>query len=118
MSARVTTNNHRRPLLCASDLTEAEYSEFDHYVDRDDYSARFVRAYGSVHDVHDVQRIVIRRPGRREVGDWYGDNVDPSSLLASWHGVATDSMWTATVFRLVTDDYGDETAVVGRYIAD
>lgn len=104
----VTTNHHRRPLLMLVELTASERAEFD-YVKRDDaLSPRFVRAYGSVHDVSDVQRITVS-PRH----DAFGYNVTEDSDLATWHGIATDSAFSGHVFRWTTDASGDDAVVVG-----
>lgn len=103
----VTTNNHRRSLLTYWDLTPTEREEF-HGADDDGHDARYVRAYGNVYDTGDVQRIVVAP--RFEP---FGFNVAEDSPLATWHGIATESAFSGTVFRMVTDDHDDTTVIVG-----
>lgn len=108
MSTLTITTNHRpRLLLCLDDLPEQARAEFD-YVGGDD-SARFVKAYGSWWDVYDSQRIRVW-DGTPNLGV-IGTSAD--SPLAAWHSAITHSYWTATVFRLVDDEYGDPCVVVG-----
>lgn len=104
----VTTNNHRRPLLMLVDLTPLEREKFDYVTEDESFSPRFVRAYGSVHDVADVQRIVVSPTFQP-----FGFNVKADSELAKWHGIATESAFSATVFRWTTDANGDDAVVVG-----
>jgi hypothetical protein len=123
MAAQITTNGHRRELLSFWELSQSERADVVHYMgdrvedDEDDYddrdTPRFVRAYGSVYDVHDAQRITVTRPGGtgRDMG---AVNVTPDSPFATWHGVETESVWSGTVFRLLSgDDAG--LGVVGRF---
>lgn len=104
----VTTNNHRRTLVTYWELTVTESEEFDYVTDEDDrYVPRFVRAYGNVYDTHDVQRISVAP--RHEP---FGFNVAADSPLASWHGIATESAFSGTVFRFINDEDGADDAVI------
>lgn len=49
----ITTNNHPRELLSLAELTDSEREEFDYVTGEDQWSARFVRAYGNVYDVNE-----------------------------------------------------------------
>jgi hypothetical protein len=109
---RITTNGHRRDLLTLADLSLAEREEFD-YVDTDTaHTPRFVRAYGNVYDVHDAQAITVS-----PYHTAFGFNVAPDSPLASWHGIATESAFSGTVFRLLSGD-DDGFVVIGHTYSD
>lgn len=104
----VTTNNHRREVLTFAELTVSEREEFDYVTDDERYSPRFVRAYGNVYDVHDAERITVSPEFTS-----FGHNVEADSPLASWHGITTETMWSGTVFRLLSGD-DDGFVNVGR----
>jgi len=84
------TNHVPRPVLGWLDLTTKERAEFD-YLDTEDkqWGAQFARYRGNVYDLGEFQR--------------YEDDY--------WHGIATDSYFSATVMRLEGEcDY----VVMGR----
>lgn len=113
MSATITTNNHVRPMVAYYELPAGELETFDYVPEDGRYDERFVCYRGEWHDVHDSVRIDVA-PEHTP----FGHNVAADSPLASWHSVATDSVWTATVFKLATDKYGDDGVIVGSYVAD
>lgn len=105
---KITTNGKRRELLTMADLTVSEREEFEYLGTEAEFDARFVRAYGNVYDVNDSQRITVS-PGFES----FGYNVKPDSPLASWHGIETESAFSATVFRMLSGDDDDGFVVVG-----
>lgn len=97
---RITSNNRPRPMLPLSALTADEQREFD-YLDGDEWEAnreRFVRAYGSVWDVFDAQRVEI---------------LPDASPLNNWDGFTSVNMQTAATFRFADPDA--ESVIVGWY---
>lgn len=104
MGYRYVTNWHRRPVIEAWELTASERAEFD-YLDwpaiedgRD--SASFVRYRGELHDLGDVMC------------------AEGAILAAGWHGFNSDSFFSGTAYRYVTDDYGDPAVIVARVYAE
>jgi hypothetical protein len=111
MTMNITTNNHRRELVSFAELPESARSDFDYVAEDDYYSPRFVQYRGSWHDVSDVQAITVA-PSHTP----FGYNVEADNPLAKWHGIATDSFFSAVVFRYVEDSYSDF-VVVGTALA-
>lgn len=99
---KVTTNNHRRPILDGYELTPAERQEFDYIdwpaIEAGTDSASFFRFRGEVWDLGEFTRLE--------------DNGIVGSLAsAGWHGAQTQSYWDAIVVRY-EDNY--ESVVVGH----
>ena len=92
---KVTTNNHRRELLALAELAETEREQFDYVTEDDAFDPRFVRAYGNVYDVHDSQAINTSQ------FQSFGFNVSVDSELASWHGITTESAFSAWAFARI-----------------
>ena len=123
----ITTNNHRRDIysLWSMNLRAPELKKFldDHdYIDweaNDEeawHEERWVKAYGSWHDINDVQLIEsslnpsgMRRP--------FSFVVDPEHELHGWTAISTESHWSAIVFKLVEPDWqtDEHTMIVGYW---
>lgn len=95
-----TTNDRERPLVSWNMLPETEQADFDYLQPSERDDLRFVKAYGSWHDVDDTEGLA------------------PADLAAQgWSVYYSDSVWTGVVFRHFDAEgvYLDETVVVGRY---
>jgi hypothetical protein len=115
---KIVTNNHRREVIDAWQLTEAERAEFDYLdweaLERGEDSASFVRYKGELIDL-----------GENEMG--YGSPTP--DWLAGWHGYRSDSFFSGIVWRYPIDDLepvnridGDpnfdwESVIIGTYYA-
>ena len=110
----ILTNNHRRPVVDAWDLTPAERADFDYVdwdaIERGEDSRSFVRAYGQVIDLNDMDGAPA----------WGGM---PASL-AGWDNYQSDSFFSGIVVRYVHDvvlgpeyDGSEYDVVVGRYFS-
>lgn len=131
----ITTNNHPREIVSFVDLvhqmSDAEISKFKDdfdYIDFNDvagddwsdeaYSDRFVMAYGSWHDINDVQLIEssLNPSGMRAPFSFV---VDPDHVLHGWTAISTESHGTGLVFKVAHDDFTDEVrCIVGYWIAE
>lgn len=101
MSITVTTNNHHRPVLDASELTDAERTEFD-YLDWDALregrdSASFFRYRGQVYDLSEFIESA------------------PDGAFG-WDAFRSDSFFSGIVIRYIQGMDG-EFVVVGTVIA-
>lgn len=123
----ITTNNHRRDIhsLWSMNLRAPELKKFmdDHdYIDweaNDEeawHEERWVKAYGSWHDINDVQLIEsslnpsgMRRP--------FSFVVDPEHELHGWTAISTESHGSGIVFKIVldTDGWEDHRCIVGYW---
>lgn len=105
---KVTTNNVPRDLVSLAELPAGvAASEFDYVGEDDAYSPRFFRYRGAWYDVHEFVRIVERS---RATGWAHG--VDDGSPLLAWDGIATDSLFSATLIRYADRDC--DSVIVGR----
>jgi hypothetical protein len=109
----IKTNNKPRELICGWELTDTERKDFDYIGELDDHekwnnetSYRFFRYKGNLYDIHQFVRIV---PLYKSVGFEHGTN---DSELLQWHGIQTDSFFSAIVVKYC-DDY--ESIIVGLY---
>lgn len=97
-TVRVTTNNVPRDIVDAYELTAAEREDFDYLdwdaIDEGNDSASFIRFKGQLYDL----------------GEFMRPNYPGESDLSGWHGVRTDSYFSALVVKLV----GDDQVVIGR----
>ena len=98
----ITTNNVPRPVIYACELSEKDRAEFDYLSDNDE----LVRYRGELHALADFVRI---KPRAKAVG--FEHPADPDSPLLQWHGIATDSYFSAHVIRYCDDP---EWVVIGR----
>lgn len=98
----VSTNGHRRELLSLHELPDVARMEFDYAPADDGCSPRFFHYRGAWYDVHEFDRC---------------DPAGPINLLSAnaleWHGVQTDTMFSATVVRFLDGD-DDGFVVAGR----
>lgn len=93
---KVTTNNRVRALDCYAELPESARADFDYVDPEEHYTPRFVQYKGEWIDTGDAERC-------------------PESIGAGkWHGMRSDSFFSAVVWRFV-DDF--EYVVVGTAIA-
>lgn len=101
----ITTNNVPRPLLYGYELTAQERKDLDYIAAVDDEAAwseehdRFFRYRGQVYDMNEFVRLV---PLAKLVGFQHG--YDDGSPLAAWHGIQTDSFFSAIVVRFLGHD--------------
>jgi hypothetical protein len=98
MTIRVRTNNVPRPVIDASELTAVERGRFDYLdwpaIDEGCDSASFVRYRGDL----------------IYLGEFLRSDPIGELRVAGWHGILSDSAFTATVIKLADDG---ESAVVG-----
>lgn len=99
----IITNHHPRPIIYGFELSESERSEFDYLENIED--ASFFRYRGQLYDLGEFVRIV---PAGSK-GSAFA-HYDHTGELSGWHGIATDSYFSAVVVRYSEDD---EAVVVG-----
>lgn len=98
---RITTNNNRRPVINAWELTETERKEFD-YIDwkrvesGENSAGGFIRYQGTLYDLGEFQRT-------SEMRDF---------SASGWHGYLSDSFFSGLVVKYA-NDFDD--VIVGRY---
>lgn len=108
MSATIKTNNVPRPVIYGYELTEKEAAEFDYIDSADFHEHTFFRYKGEVYDLGEFVR--IEEQGKRT--NPFTVTAEPGDPLLNWHGILTDSYFSAIVVKY---DDGDETIVVGLY---
>ena len=91
----IVTNNQPRHLIYKYELSEREQAEFD-YLDATDELFRYK---GELYPLADFVRIA---PRAHAVGFEHPADVD--SPLLGWHGIRTDSYFSALVVRSVDAD--------------
>ncbi len=102
---KITTNNVPRELVSFADLPEKARSDFDYIDEPGHYNPRLFKYRGDYYDAGEYVRIV---PFADRVGFEHGtENVD----LLRWHGIQTDSYFSATLIRW---NYDDDTVIVAR----
>lgn len=107
---KIITNNVPRQILYGFELTEKEKAEFD-YLDSEEIKTHsFFRYRGQVYDLSEFVKIV--QPGKS--GNPFS-HYDHSGDLKDWHGIRTDSFFSAIVVRFPDDDA--ETVVIGLAIS-
>jgi hypothetical protein len=107
-SLTIKTNNQRREVLSAWDLTESELREFDYIDDIENNGAnRFVRFKGLVYDLNEFQRI-----GRRGENCTPFGFVDHCDNFRKWDAIQPDSYFSGIVVKY-SEDF--ETVVMGWY---
>jgi hypothetical protein len=98
----VRTNHVPRDLIDGWELTEKERKEYDHYdwsaIDDGSASATFFRYRGWTYDLDNFERFEKTGEG----------------LSHYWDGHAADSVWSATLIKLVEADYNEKRVIVGR----
>lgn len=108
---KITTNHQPRPVLYWYDLTGAERAELDYLDDEDKQAdARLFRYRGHVYDLGEFQAIRTRSQQARSLHHW-AYTAEDDSPLTSWHGIQTDSAFSALVIHLAADG---ETVIVGN----
>lgn len=113
MSTTISTNNHRLPLLSWDELKPRQREEFDYAKDScDDWSPRFVFAYGSWWDTQEFERVYRRS----QESPPFSFGVDDDSPLLKWDGIQATSHGTAVVIRYIVGDYGDYDNVVVGFV--
>jgi hypothetical protein len=106
----IRTNNQRKEILSAWDLTEKELKEFDYIEDlENDGANRFVRFKGVVYDLHEFQRITRRGETMAPMGWGFVDHCDN---FRKWHGIQPDSYFSGILVKY-SEDF--ETVVMGWY---
>ena len=104
----IKTNNQRREILSAWDLTEEELKEFDYIDDiENNGSNRFVRFKGLVYDLHEFERIFRRGENHTPFGF-----VDHCDNFRKWDCIQPDSYFSGILVKY-SDDF--ETVVMGWY---
>jgi hypothetical protein len=102
MGFRVKTNHNYRPLISGWQLTDSERAEFDYIEDWDnDTSNRFVRYRGQVYDTNEFSRIIGYDSELGPMG--FSHRASPDSELINWHGILTDSFFSAIVIKYSED---------------
>ena len=100
----IITNNHKREVLDAWQLTLSDRAEFDYLdwpaIERGEDSATFLRYRGRLYDLNDTE------PGPGSSG--------MPAQLGGWDAYVSDSFFSGVVFRYVHDD-DDYTVIAGRY---
>lgn len=107
----ITTNNVPRELVALVDVPAEERSDFD-YIDEDDaYSPRLFRYKDSWYDSGEFCAIT---PASELTANPYIHRVSEDSPLLAWHGIQTDSFFSAVVLRYADDQC--ENIIVGRVL--
>jgi hypothetical protein len=100
----IKTNNIPRPTIHRFELTEKESKEFD-YLPEDE--GTFFRYRGHVYDLGEFVRIVPQG-----VADPNGfAHHDRDGSLKGWHGIQTDSFFSALVIRYAEGGVYDDIVV-------
>jgi hypothetical protein len=106
---QIITNWIPRDLLAVADLPAKDTADFD-YLDADEhYTPRLVHYRGAYYDVFDTQRIEPDSERSHPMG--WAVRVHPGSPLCLFDGIASDSYFSGTLFRLCDD----ERVIVARY---
>lgn len=107
----IKTNKHTRFLESFGDLPESARGEFDYITKDEQWDQRLFQYKG---DWYDMQEFVRIAPWG-SVGTFvhFTDNED----LLWWHGIQTDSAFTAIVIRIGQDENGENVVVAGRLTA-
>jgi hypothetical protein len=106
----ITTNNQPRELVALCDLPAKDQADFDYIREEGEGNTpRLVRYKGAWYDVWDSQEIRIEGPrnGRMGWAHW----VEPSSPLAKWGFIISESYFSGVLFRQVDPEY----VICGRY---
>ena len=100
---KITTNNHPRYVVDATELTATERAKFDYIdwdaIDEGEAWASFVRYQGEMYDLGEFDNT---------------RNLHGDSPLHEWDGYLSDSFFSGLVIRFA-DEYCDS-IVVGRYM--
>lgn len=107
---KIITNNQQRELIYGYQLTEKEYQDFDYlgeYQSDEMVMEQFIRYKGELYYLGDFVR--IEKAGGRTS---YFAHTDWDGSLSGWHGILTDSYFSAIVIKWADSDF--ESVVVGR----
>lgn len=107
----IKTNNHTRFLEPLSEIPESARGEFDYITKDEQWDQRLFKYRGEWYDMQEFVRIV--RWGEAGMFAHFTHNED----LLKWHGIQTDSAFTATVIRIGQDENGENVVVAGRLTA-
>ena len=102
----ITTNNVPRDLIALADCPQSVQSDFDYIGEDEKYSYRIFKYLGEWFDSHEFVRI-----RKRSQASGFEHSVDEDSPLLAWHGIQTDSFFSAVVLKMVDNDR----IIVGRY---
>lgn len=106
---KVTTSHRARDLLSMDELPEKVRKDFD-YVEKDDYSCRFVQYKGAWYDVYDSMN--VQSLGRRVWAAEFGlQSLGAPDPFHGWDGYVPETFFSGVLFKLVDD----ERVIVGRY---
>lgn len=108
---KITTNGHKRELRPLGEFSVDVQAEHDTIVGDDVWSMRMFTYKGMVVDSHDFVRIVPM-----DVMSAPFSHRTSNEDVLQWEWIATDSMWSALVLRLVQDEWGDYDVVVGQLL--
>lgn len=100
---KIITNNVPRDLFPFDELNVKEQQDFDYISDEEDATLRFFRYQGRIYDAFEFVRIVSEPVG-------FCHYAPPDSPLLAWHGISTDTFFSAVLVKLV----GDEQVIAGR----
>jgi hypothetical protein len=108
MAVAITTNHAPRDVLNPWDLTAAERIDFDYLdwakLEAGEDSASFFRYQGDTYDLGEFTS--IQHP--------YFGMPDSALAAAGWHGIQTDSAFSAILVRYCDDQ---EQVIIGRVLA-
>lgn len=107
---KIITNNKPRELIYGYQLTDKEYQDFDYlgeYQSDEMATAQFIRYKKELYCLGDFVR--IEKAGKRTNPFTY---TDTDGALSGWHGILTDSYFSAIVIKWVDEDF--ESVIVGR----
>lgn len=96
---KITTNNQPRVPFALHDLPLKVQQEFD-YIDKDDYSERFVKYRGVWYDVFDTMAVRTSRGG------------SPMTEFDGWDSFLSETFFSGVLFKWIDD--GDS-VIVGSY---
>jgi len=107
---KIHTNNARRPVIDAYELTHEERKEFDYLdwdaIDKGEDSAQFFRYKGELYDIGEFCRVVAPNATRCHPTEC----AEPA--FQGWSGYQSDSYFSGLLIRWA-DDF--ESVVVGWY---
>jgi len=94
----IQTNHHSRPLASLVECPARQ--DFDYITEEDSYAPRLFKYRGQWYDVGEFVRIV---PMSSPSPYGFEHRVANDSPLLRWHGIQTDSFFSAILIRLVDD---------------
>lgn len=83
----IKTNNHPRPLYCLADLPKSAQAAFDYLEQGQEHDYRLFQYRGEWCDFYEFEDVSLYR-----------------NIPSSWHGVQTESYFSAVLVRYLEQD--------------